>query len=767
MPASLICFFDRDGHFLKSQCGLAGSIEQDEPLKSFGLQGAKPQGNTVVRDTQEKPLSQTCRVAPGRCIRSFMRMPLANANGTHLGDFYVVDFKPRDWSQTEVEVLRDIAAAVESEVQLRLELAKRGEAEERYRELSWQLENQVRSRTAEVVKALRNARVVEDRFRILIERVPQAVAMFDTEMRYLVYSRQWAQDYRLEGDLTGRCHYDVFPGIPERWKEHHRRVFDGESLANEEDSFVREDGKREWLRWELVPWYDSEGTVGGLIMLTEVLTERRREQAELKAKYSELELITERLLETQKAAKLTHWSWSQDTGMVSLSPYQGQTEVQLPWESIRDDITQEDLVQIDEKLALLDSGAESIKVEFTLKNGRAMLAIGHHDGARVSGIVQDVSVLRSLEGQLRHSQKLESVGALVGGVAHDLNNILCSILLPAEMATTMVAHDHEVQEDLEAILDSGKRAKALVSQLLRFARRKRKATIQTFNVNESLTEVSKMLIRLLPSNVTLTTDLCEKTCMVRMDPSAFEQIVTNLVVNARDAMPRGGEIGLRTCCSDYEGGKVCVEVSDTGEGISNEIIDKVFEPFFTTKEVGRGTGLGLSVCQGIVREANGEITVDTSLGVGTRFRVALPPAPTKPRRKNSPLANSTELPKGRERVLLVEDDGKLRRTLVRLLTSLGYTVESFSSGEDALLYRPDSSESTPDILLLDVSLPRIDGRELACEMRLSFPNLPVILISGAELTQRGTWLVGARNYFLAKPFTRQALAEKLREALSA
>ena len=766
VPAALLCFFEKDRQFLKSQCGLRRSSGLPAAPKSFQLDSGRQQGSIIVRDTQEDSLSQTCPAIPGRLIKAFMRIPLASANGSHLGNFYVVDFKPRDWSESEVEILRDIASAVESEVQLRLELARRGEAEESYRELSLQLERQARSRTKEVVRALRKARVLEERFKSLIERVPQAVAMFDKDMRYLLYSRQWAKDYRLEGELLGRCHYDIFPEIPERWKAHHRRVLNGESLASEEDSFVRADGKREWLRWELVPWFESDGSVGGLIVLTEVLTERRKEQAEIRGKYRELELITTRLLKTQKAAKLAHWSWNSASNTICLSPHCGRAEVEVPWESIREDISPEDLPQLESMLQQsLDSSTDDFKMEFSLKDGRILLARGRSDGACISGIVQDVSVVRGLEGQLRHSQKLESIGALVGGVAHDLNNILCSILLPAEMAASMVEQDHPVQEDLEAILDSGKRAKALVSQLLRFSRRK-KATIKTFNLNESLTEVSKMLVRLLPSRVTLAMDLCEEPCLVRMDPSAFEQVVTNLVVNARDAMPDVGEIRIRTSRSDRSDGTVCLKVSDTGEGISEDILDKIFEPFFTTKEVGRGTGLGLSVCQGIVREADGELAVETSHGEGTCFRVTLPLATIHLHPRSSRSSRLDKLPKGRERVLLVEDDRRIRRTLVRLLTSLGYTVDSYSGGEEALsrCYGPD--KEAPDILLLDVSLPRIDGRELASEIRMSLPHLPVLLISGAEVLQSGTWLVGERNYFLAKPFTKHALATKLREALS-
>ena len=766
VPAALISFFEKDRHVLKSQCGLRWSSEQAAPLKSFRLDSGRQQGSIIVRDTHEESRPQNCPAIPGRSIKAFMRVPLATSNGTHLGNFYVVDFKPRDWSESEVEILRDIALAVESEVQLRLELARRGEAEESYRELSVQLERQARSRTKEVVRALKSARVLEERFKNLIERVPQAVAMFDKEMRYLLYSRQWAKDYRLEGELLGRCHYDIFPEIPERWKEHHRRVLSGESLASEEDSFLRADGKREWLRWELVPWYDSDGSVGGLIMLTEVLTERRKEQAELRAKYRELELTTARLLKTQKAAKLAHWSWNSATNTICLSPYRGQAEVEVSWESVREDISPDDLSQLERVLRQsLDSSAEDFKMEFCLKDGRALLARGRSDGTVISGIVQDVSVVRGLEGQLRHSQKLESIGALVGGVAHDLNNILCSILLPAEMAASMVEQEHPVQEDLEAILDSGKRAKSLVGQLLRFSRRK-KATTKTFDINESLTEVSKMLVRLLPSKVALAMELCEESCPVRMDPSAFEQVVTNLVVNARDAMPDVGEIRIRTSRSDRSDGTVCLEVSDTGEGISEDVLDRIFEPFFTTKEVGRGTGLGLSVCQGIVREADGEMSVETSCGEGTRFRVTLPLNSALVHSRSSRTSRVDRLPKGHERVLLVEDDRRLRRTLVRLLTSLGYRVDSYSAGEQALLHRPGPGCEAPDILLLDVSLPRIDGRELASEMRLLFPDLPVLLVSGAELLQSGSWLVGRKNYFLAKPFTRQALAKKLREALS-
>lgn len=404
-----------------------------------------------------------------------------------------------------------------------------------------------------------------------------------------------------------------------------------------------------------------------------------------------------------------------------------------------------------------------LNVEFHLKNGKVIVAQGVRQDDEVVGMMQDVSAVKTLENQLRHAQKMESLGILAGGVAHDFNNILCGIILPAEMALEMVEPDEEVHEELEMILESGQRAQNLVTQLLLFSRR---GTTQAKNieVNHVLKGLAQMLKRLLPSAHTLRLTLCQGPCVTRMDASALEQVVTNLVVNARDATPKGGEISLETRLLADEG-LIAISVSDDGHGIPKELLKNIFDPFFTTKEVGKGTGLGLSVCYGIVHDAGGEMSVQSTVGEGSCFSVTLPML----REQSSSVASDEvasrgTLPRGEETLVIVSSDETLITVLVRCLKPLGYRVSAFRTPPQTL-YFLESSTVSPGLLIIDTDITAESGRDLTAEARLVFPELPALLMSGGGLDSDEMWSVGKRNFFIAKPFTRETFATVVRAAI--
>ena len=392
-------------------------------------------------------------------------------------------------------------------------------------------------------------------------------------------------------------------------------------------------------------------------------------------------------------------------------------------------------------------------------------------------IVQDITERRALEAQLSHSQRLDAVGRLAGGVAHDFNNLLTAMLGYTQVVQSSFAADDLRRADLEEVRKAGLRAADLVRQLLVFAR-KQVIEPRIVALNDLVANLERMLRRLIGEEVELITRLENGIDAVKVDPSQFEQVLINLAVNARDAMPEGGTLTIATCNQviDEEASRqrplmrpgryVQLAVSDTGVGMSPEVLERVFEPFFTTKEVGKGTGLGLATCYGIVKQAGGFIWAYSDLGHGTTFRVYLPAfgggaadAPLEAGRVDA------ELPRGNETILVVEDQDQVRDMVARVLTSLGYRVMVARDGDEALTLANEHGNGL-DLLLTDVVLPRTNGRRVAAAIGSLYPRTPVLFVSGhAEeaIVRRGELEPGLD--YLPKPFTAEALARRVRAAL--
>jgi len=396
-------------------------------------------------------------------------------------------------------------------------------------------------------------------------------------------------------------------------------------------------------------------------------------------------------------------------------------------------------------------------------------------------VVRDVTAQKTaeeerkhLQGQLQQSQKMESIGRLAGGVAHDFNNMLSAILGYAELALDALPSGDPVREHLKIIEEAGNKAARLTRQLLAFSR-KQVLEIKPVNLNTIVNEMGKMFHRLISEDITLTLHTTRPVKNVLADAGQIEQILMNLVVNARDAMPRGGRLSIRTSDIILEeeylrkhegiipGHYVMLAVTDTGEGMPPEVREKIFEPFFTTKEIGRGTGLGLATVYGIVKQHEGFIRVYSESGKGTTFRIYLPAdASPLPEVKEG---DSIPLQGGKETVLVVEDEPTILQLIVDTLDNLGYTVLSATSGMEAL----DVSRAHPgtiDLLLTDVVMPGINGVLLSEALADQRPGLPVIFISGYtdnHIAQHGLFDQGAA--FLQKPITPTTLATKLRKIL--
>ncbi len=396
----------------------------------------------------------------------------------------------------------------------------------------------------------------------------------------------------------------------------------------------------------------------------------------------------------------------------------------------------------------------------------------------VSGIIMaiaDISERKKLEEQLRHSQKMEAVGRLAGGVAHDFNNLLTIINGYGHMMLDSLSPADRLRTHTEQILKAGNQAAALTSQLLAFSRRQM-IQPKPVDLNHVITNLEKMLRRVIGEDITLYTLLSPDLQPVKADPNQMEQVLINLVANARDAMPHGGVLTIATKNLNldeglsYEGGElpagsyVEMAVSDTGEGMDAETRNHLFEPFFTTKERGKGTGLGLSSVYGSVRQNGGGIVVWSERGSGATFRIYLPRL-----REPAPVENEQVKPngihRGNETILLVEDEVTLRRMLQESLTKAGYRVLEASDGADALSKWEQQARNI-DLLLTDVVMPLLNGRELAKHLTSFAPHIQVIYMSGYAddvLAYHGTLAPG--TVLIQKPFSPAALLAKVREVL--
>ncbi|MBI5534972.1 MAG: response regulator [Deltaproteobacteria bacterium] len=373
---------------------------------------------------------------------------------------------------------------------------------------------------------------------------------------------------------------------------------------------------------------------------------------------------------------------------------------------------------------------------------------------------------RALEDKLRHAQKMEAVGRLAGGVAHDFNNFLTAIIGCAEYLKGEASADSQHSEALDDILSASHRAASLTRQLLTFSRKQPLAP-RVLDLNEAVMTAKRLVARTLGEEIELVVKTSASPSHVRADPAQLEQVMLNLAVNARDAMDKCGRIVFETSnapsdpqeAADAPLGWVVLTVTDNGHGISPEVLPHIFEPFFTTKEQGRGTGLGLSSVYGIVEQCRGRISVESAPEQSTQFRICLP-AVAEERTTLTPRPPSVS-PRGAETVLLVEDEEQVRSHVRRLLERGGYKVIVAVNGVDGLA-RFEENKGI-DLLLTDVAMPKMGGRELYDQLALR-PNAPKVLFMSAYMDARHA-VPSSDMPFIAKPFTSDALMTKVREVL--
>ena len=538
------------------------------------------------------------------------------------------------------------------------------------------------------------------------------------------------------------------------------------------------------------PLHDAQNKITHFVAIKQEITQRRRMEEELRQAVERTQFYMNRMplafiafdrnfcvAEWNHAAEeIFGWSTAEAIGQHAYKlvvPMEVQPHVDHVWEEI---------------IKTGDVASHSVNENVT-KDGRRITCEWRNTPWRNAAgaicgclsIVTDITdKLRAekergnLEAQLRQSQKMEAVGQLSGGIAHDFNNILTVIQGNAALLQGLDLQPSEIRDCSNQIARAGERAAGLTRQLLMFARKQQMQPVN-LDLNETVSQMTKMLQRILGEDIALRAEYSPALPLINADVGMIEQIILNLAVNARDAMPNGGQLTIRSQVEIFQptanaGNKpaesrVCLSVTDTGCGIAPEILVRIFEPFFTTKEVGKGTGLGLATVYGIVQQHHGDITVQSEPGKGTTFKVyfAIAAAPVETKTDSQ---NRSVLPWGNETILLVEDEFPLRTFVSDLLQRCGYTVLEAESGPAALRIWKEARDQI-QLVLTDIIMPEnLNGIELGLKLLADKPALKVIYTSGytGNLESRHATLTEGVN-FIRKPFKPEAIAEIIRKNL--
>ena len=560
---------------------------------------------------------------------------------------------------------------------------------------------------------------------------------------------------------------------------------DGAVRRVTDEVFWRKDGSSFAVEYICTPIYDKNGRSGGSVVIFTDITARKRAEEALRASQQIIEEIINAIPVRVfwKDKNLVYLGcnaiFARDAGFADPKDIIGKDDYQMGW---RD---QAELYRGDDR-QVIESGCSKLLIEepqttpagetITLLSSKLPLRGSNGEISGVLGTYMDITARKRLEAQLFQSQKLETVGKLAGGVAHEFNSILTAIIGQSELILADLPDGHPLFQNAAGIRRAAERAATLTRQLLAYGRRAFLRP-ESLDLNQVMAGTEGMVRQLMGGDVDMRIVPAEGLRAVKADAGQIEQVIMNLAMNARDAMPNGGKLTLETANVSFDqervgrdpelkpGDYVMLAITDTGTGMSAEVKARAFEPFFTTKGVGQGTGLGLSTCYGIIKQSGGHISVYSEPGRGTTFKIYLPQVELQTkiplRRLDSP-----DLPRGTETILLVEDDPALREMAATLLRRLGYTVLAAANGIEALSLKPQRDSGHVDLLFTDVVMPHMSGKELSERVRALYPHTRTLFTSG--YTENAIVHQGVLNpgvALLQKPFTPSALAHKLREVL--
>jgi PAS domain S-box-containing protein len=570
------------------------------------------------------------------------------------------------------------------------------------------------------------------------------------------------------------------------------RIQVGETLGGVETRRRRKDGQPIDVRLFTSKILAADGQFAGVMGLIEDVTERRRLEHDLRAAEDARREVEHRLRQMLDTIQILAVMLDRDGRVtfcnecvVTLTGWSRDELIGRDWFDACVPVPVRNALRAEFLAALGEAGGLSGEREnpIVTRDGRVRDVSWHNtllvDAAgRVVGTASfghDVTDHRQLEAQYRQAQKMEAVGQLAGGIAHDFNNLLQVITGYAALALAELGPDAPLSPDIDEIRRASERATTLVRQLLTFSRRQ-KIERRPLDINATIADLLKMLRRLIGEHIELDFAPGYGVAPVPADAGLLEQVLMNLCVNARDAMPDGGRIGIATENVSIgrefaerrawaaEGEYVLLTVADTGPGIPPSLHERIFEPFFTTKEVGKGTGLGLATVYGIVKQHEGMIEVALDVSVGTTFRIYLPAAPAGAAGEVRPPAAET-VPGGHETILLAEDEELVRNLARRVLERAGYRVLQARDGEEAIAI-VESDAETIDLALLDVVMPRVGGRDVAARFRSLRPDAPIIFSTGySRQALDEEWAPDQGAEIILKPYEPKVLLERVRARL--
>lgn len=634
-------------------------------------------------------------------------------------------------------------------------------------------------------QALQALQRSEGMFRHLFEQSPDAIFVEDLDGNVLDVNSAGCDLHGMKrADLIGKNVMELVPAGDREGVKHSFPLLPHLGRRPLEGRSVHSDGRVIPVELQ-ASRIEYDGQPAMLLHVRDI-SARKAVEAALLESQSKYRRLVERLPAVTYMAELDSGRWyyvsPQIETLLGFS-VQEWTADKCPW---LDHIHPDDRPQVLAAEARCRENGEEFFAEYRMvaRNGRVVWfsdravvirdAAGHPQ--HLHGVMFDISGRKSLEEQLTQAHKMDAIGRLAGGVAHDFNNILTAILGYSELILRRNEGDTRTRENAQEIKKSAERAASLTRQLLAFSR-KQTLQPQVLDLNSVVTEMDKMLRRLIGETIYLEWHPAKDLWCAKADPGQVQQVIMNLAVNGRDAMPQGGTLTVETSNvvldenyvrnhpDAHAGEHVMLAVSDTGLGLSDEAREHLFEPFFTTKELGNGTGLGLATVYGIIKQSGGHIHVYSERNRGTSFKVYLPRVQATAEAAPA-TETSTATPGGRERVLLVEDEEPVRELSACVLRELGYTVVEACDGDEALRLTKEMPGQSFDLLFTDVVMPRMGGKELAYWFRVTHPKTRVLFTSGypdKSVVHNGELLAGIA--FLHKPYTPQSLAHKIRAVL--
>jgi two-component system cell cycle sensor histidine kinase/response regulator CckA len=629
-------------------------------------------------------------------------------------------------------------------------------------------------------KAKENLKKERDFVSTVLDTVGAIVLVLDRDGRVVRFNRacELVSGYSLE-EAQGRFVWDFL--LPPEQVEGVKKVFStltsGMFPNKYENYWVAKDGQRKLISWSNTVLLATDGSVEHVIATGIDITEHRKADGALlqEKKFSDvvIDSLPGLFYVLDEAGKLIRWN-------KNFQEVAGYSAEELANKNALDFFGEDRELVSNRIQEVFHAGSASVEAKMVTKSGAFVsfmltgVRMVMNDKPYLVGVGIDISERKRLEDQLRQSQKMESIGTLTGGISHDFNNILTAIIGYGSLLRMKMTDDDPLRHNVDQILASANRAASLTQGLLAYSR-KQVLNPQRVNLNEIILKMERLLARLIGDDVEFKCILTDKDVTVLADAGQLEQIMMNLVTNARDAMPGGGylyvetqRVGLDEVTAKAHdvrkpGTYALILVTDSGMGMDQQTQERIFDPFFTTKDVGKGTGLGLAMVYGIIKQHNGFIEVESEVGRGTTIKIYLPAA--QGAAEETQPSDLPAVKRGTETVLVAEDDEPVRNFITTILTQFGYSVIQAENGEDAVK-KFMANRDAIKLLLLDVMMPKKNGKEVYDKIRIFEPDIRTLFISGHSadiMSQKGLLKDGLN--FLSKPVPMNDLLRKVREIL--